>query len=93
MPKRTDLWADWERIYTHWEDPDHEQHALDYYQEHRKEMHEEVELLWPEREDLYALMRLRATIGTAAFASEKQWAWEPPGASPGYARQQGRCSG
>jgi predicted phage terminase large subunit-like protein len=72
MPERMDLWADWERNYTYWEDPDHEQHALDYYHEHRKEMHEGVELLWPEREDLYALMRLRATIGTAAFASEKQ---------------------
>jgi predicted phage terminase large subunit-like protein len=29
-------------------------------------------VLWPERESLYDLMKLRATIGTAAFASEKQ---------------------
>ena len=31
-----------------------------------------AELLWPEHEDLYALMGLRATIGASAFASEKQ---------------------
>lgn len=30
-----------------------------------------AEVLWPEREDLYALMLLRASIGAAAFASEK----------------------
>jgi hypothetical protein len=29
-------------------------------------------VLWPERESLYALMLLRATIGVAAFNSEKQ---------------------
>jgi predicted phage terminase large subunit-like protein len=29
-------------------------------------------VLWPERESLYDLMRLRATIGVAAFNSEKQ---------------------
>lgn len=29
-------------------------------------------VLWPERESLYDLMRLRATIGSAAFNSEKQ---------------------
>src|SRR6516162_7892852 len=33
-PARMDLWADWERIYTHWEDPNHEQQALEYYQQH-----------------------------------------------------------
>jgi hypothetical protein len=31
-----------------------------------------AEVLWPEQESLYSLMCLRATIGPAAFASEKQ---------------------
>src|SRR5260370_3659178 len=31
-----------------------------------------AEVLWPEQESLYALMSLRATIGPAAYASEKQ---------------------
>jgi predicted phage terminase large subunit-like protein len=31
-----------------------------------------AEVLWPEREDLYSLMVLRATIGAPAFESEKQ---------------------
>jgi hypothetical protein len=31
-----------------------------------------AKVLWPERESLYDLMLLRATIGTAAFESEKQ---------------------
>jgi hypothetical protein len=35
-------------------------------------MEDQAVLLWPEREDLYGLMCLRATIGAAAFASEKQ---------------------
>ena len=79
-PARMDLWADWERIYTHWEDPNHEQQALEYYQQHRPEMDAGAELLWPERENLYSLMCLRSTIGTAAFASEKQGDPFDPGA-------------
>lgn len=31
-----------------------------------------AQVLWPEKEDLYALMTLRATIGSAAFEAEKQ---------------------
>jgi predicted phage terminase large subunit-like protein len=72
MPERMDLWSTWERIYLDWEDPEHEKHAAEYYKEHRQEMSAGVELLWPEREDLYGLMCLRSTIGAAAFASEKQ---------------------
>jgi hypothetical protein len=72
MPERMDLWSAWERIYLDWEDPEHEKHAAEYYKTHRKDMNAGVELLWPEREDLYGLMCLRATIGAAAFASEKQ---------------------
>jgi predicted phage terminase large subunit-like protein len=72
MPERMDLWSTWERIYTDWEDREHDKQAAEYYRQHSKEMNTGAELLWPEREDLYALMCLRATIGAAAFASEKQ---------------------
>jgi predicted phage terminase large subunit-like protein len=72
MPERMDLWSAWERIYTDWEDTEHEKQAAEYYRSHRNDMNAGVELLWPEREDLYGLMCLRSTIGVAAFASEKQ---------------------
>jgi predicted phage terminase large subunit-like protein len=72
MPDRMELWSAWERIYTDWEDPEHEKHAAEYYKNHRIEMNTGVELLWPESEDLYGLMCRRSTIGAAAFASEKQ---------------------
>jgi predicted phage terminase large subunit-like protein len=71
-PERMDLWSTWEHIYTDWETPDHEEQALAYYREHRKDMDAGVALLWPERDGLYTLMCLRSASGAAGFASEKQ---------------------
>jgi predicted phage terminase large subunit-like protein len=71
-PARMDLWGEWELIQNDYEDPEHEAKARLFFQERRKAMSEGAGLLWPEREDLYQLMCLRATIGKAAFASEKQ---------------------
>jgi predicted phage terminase large subunit-like protein len=71
-PDRMDLWHQWELIYQDYEDPEHEVKARQYYEANRKAMDAGAVLLWQEREDLYALMCLRATIGHAAFASEKQ---------------------
>jgi hypothetical protein len=72
LPDRMDLWREWEEVYTHHDDPDHETKARQFYEERRVQMNAGAELLWPEREDLYSLMSLRAAIGLAAFASEKQ---------------------
>jgi predicted phage terminase large subunit-like protein len=72
MPDRMDLWQEWELIYQDYEDPEHEDKAYQFYQSNRQAMDAGTELLWPEHEDLYGLMCHRATIGHAAFASEKQ---------------------
>jgi hypothetical protein len=42
------------------------------YEQNRVEMDRRAVVLWPEAESLYDLMCLRATIGSAAFAAEKQ---------------------
>jgi predicted phage terminase large subunit-like protein len=67
-----DLWAGWEETYVDVEDPEHEVKARQFYDQNRQAMDQGAVLLWPEREDLYTLMTLRATTGAAAFASEKQ---------------------
>lgn len=71
-PDRMDLWEKWERILR--------DTALDkpliaaqlFYEENKEEMNRGAKVLWPEREDLYTLMLMRATDGHAAFESEKQ---------------------
>ena len=71
-PERMDEWARWEEIYNDWENPNREQDARAYYEQHRTMLENGAEVLWPEAESLYELMCLRATIGSAAFAAEKQ---------------------
>jgi predicted phage terminase large subunit-like protein len=71
-PLRMDWWAAWEEAYNDWENSNREKDALAYYRQYREELHEGAEVLWPEAESLYDLMCLRATIGSAAFAAEKQ---------------------
>jgi len=71
-PTRMELWDQWERIRTNLAAPNAEQTALQFYDANHSEMDEGAEVLWAERESLYALMELRATIGPAAFGTEKQ---------------------
>jgi len=71
-PARMDLWAEWEMIYQNYDDPEHEQAARTFYDHNKAEMDAGAQVLWEELEDLYSLMCLRASIGPAAFASEKQ---------------------
>jgi predicted phage terminase large subunit-like protein len=71
-PNRMDLWQEWQALYQDYPDPRHEAKALQYFEKNRAHMEAGAEALWPEQESLYALMCLRATIGPAAFASEKQ---------------------
>lgn len=69
---REDLWDEWTEIYTNLFDPEHKQHALDFYQKHETEMLEGTEVLWPEKLDYYKLMVIRVSDGEAAFNSELQ---------------------
>lgn len=81
FPERMDLWVKWEDIL---KDPQRtdEQRLTDarrYYDLNKKAMDRGAQVLWPEREDLYALMFYRATSGLSAFASEKQGDPRNPG--------------
>jgi predicted phage terminase large subunit-like protein len=71
-PERMDLWREWEMLLFDYEDSARETNARAFYEGNRAAMEAGASVLWPEREDLYALMLLRATIGSAAFESEKQ---------------------
>lgn len=71
-PERMDLWREWESILLDYGDQDREDHAQTFYEQRQDAMHHGAEVLWPEREPLLALMRLRAEIGAGAFGSEKQ---------------------
>lgn len=71
-PERMDLWADWEEFYASVENADAEEMAQDFFQENREAMLAGCELLWPEHEDLYTLMRRRMDEGKTAFEREKQ---------------------
>ena len=71
-PTNMQLWEQWEAIYANVEDPLSQARAREFYESHREQMDAGAVLLWPEREDLYALMCLQAEGGRTAFAREKQ---------------------
>ena len=51
---------------------DNQAAAREFYERNRRAMDAGAVLLWPEIEDLYTLMRLRAESGRTAFEREKQ---------------------
>ena len=67
-----DLWDKWTELYTNLFDPDHKQHAREFYLEHEAEMLKGTEVLWPEKLDYYKLMVIKVSDGDAAFNSELQ---------------------
>lgn len=69
---RDDLWDKWTELYTNLFDPDHKQHAMEFYLEHEAEMLKGTEVLWPEKLDYYKLMVIKVSDGDAAFNSELQ---------------------
>lgn len=78
-PKREDLWLEWERLYSRVDTfvddaPPSAEVARSFYEENKREMDRGSEVLWPEVEDLYTLMALRAQTGRTAFEREKQGA-------------------
>lgn len=68
------LWDAWEKIFADISMGKEaaEQAADDYFQAHREQMLAGTEVLWPEEEDYYYLMKMRVTDGPAYFDSEKQ---------------------
>ncbi len=71
-PTNMQLWQAWESLYCDPNNPRAQQQARAFYKEHRHEMHQGAQVLWPEVEDLYILIQQRAESGRAAFAREKQ---------------------
>lgn len=65
------LWEEWEALFAA-DTPGAAEAALEFFERHRERMQAGAELLWPEWEDLYSLMRLRAEGGHSAFEREKQ---------------------
>ncbi|HUT11866.1 MAG TPA: hypothetical protein VMY42_15300 [Thermoguttaceae bacterium] len=71
-PENTSLWQEWERIYTDVKNARYRQDARDFYERNRQAMDAGAVVLWPEEEDLYTLMCMRAEGGHTAFEREKQ---------------------
>ena len=71
-PSQLSLWAQWEALYADAQNSEAAAVARRFYQARRAEMHEGAVLLWPEAEDLYTLMCIRAESGRTAFEREKQ---------------------
>lgn len=82
-PNDMQLWEEWESLYCDVTTPGNIERARDFYEAHRKQMEAQALLLWPEEEDLYTLMCMRAESGRATFLREKQsqpvmpelWEW------------------
>ena len=71
-PDNMALWQQWEALYVDVENPRYRRTAQIFYQQHRRAMDAGAIVLWPEEEDLYTLMCMRAEGGRAAFEREKQ---------------------
>ncbi|MHB8897340.1 MAG: hypothetical protein ACYC6Y_01190 [Thermoguttaceae bacterium] len=71
-PDAMPLWQQWEAIYAAVDRPDAQAAARRFYRQHRAEMDAGARVLWPELEDLYTLMAMRAEGGRTAFEREKQ---------------------
>ena len=68
------LWEKWEEIFIDIDAGKEvaEEKADAFFEKHKKAMLEGTEILWPEVEDYYYLMKMRISDGPAYFESEKQ---------------------
>ena len=71
-PERMSLWHEWETIYSNPSDPHYGENADRFYDKHRAAMESGAIVLWPEVENLYALMKMRVESGRTSFEREKQ---------------------
>lgn len=68
------LWDEWRKIYTDLSLPKDErrQRANAFFEEHKEEMLEGTEVLWPDAKPYKVLMEIYTDIGEVAFAAEHQ---------------------
>jgi predicted phage terminase large subunit-like protein len=71
-PEHMDLWHEWEQLYVDLANPAARLDALQFFLDRREAMTAGAQLLWPERADLYDLMRMRVDEGRVAFEREMQ---------------------
>src|SRR5579872_1391406 len=72
MPKRIDLWAQWERLATNLGDDNRTKTAADFYENNKEEMERGGVSYWPAHMPLSYLMLKRAEIGDRQFDTEYQ---------------------
>ncbi|MCF0233519.1 MAG: phage terminase large subunit [Thermoguttaceae bacterium] len=73
-PDDGELWSEWKRLYLEESDETKKREGLaeDFYRRHLNDMNRGAETLWPEKESLLDLMKMRVENGEAAFQREKQ---------------------
>ena len=73
-PNAMDMWDKWSAIWVDQSIPEDKrpEEARKFYIDNKAKMDEGAEVLWPEREDIYYLMRDRLISGHRAFNAEKQ---------------------
>lgn len=69
---REDLWEKWRELYINLDDPEREQKAQKFYEDHEAELLSGTEVLWPERDSYLDLMKEMIEIGKPAFMKERQ---------------------
>ena len=68
----TQLWEQWEELFINLFDELHEEHADEFFEEHKAEMLKGTEVLWEEKLSYYKLMKMKVSEGDASFNSELQ---------------------
>ncbi|MBS4207455.1 phage terminase large subunit [Bacillus sp. FJAT-50079] len=68
--ERSDLWAEWRKLYTSLEDKNREQTAHDFFIAHKDEMLEGARVLWEEKFNYYHLMKKLVDDGESSFYKE-----------------------
>lgn len=69
---RQDLWDKWRQIYINLDDPERAENAFQFFKQHEADMVRGTEVLWPEKEPYYHLMKELVEKGQRAFMKEKQ---------------------
>lgn len=71
-PVNMSLWDRWQEIFEDIGNPNSEAAARAFYDSNKAMMDESAIVLWPEEENLYALMRMRVMEGRTTFKREKE---------------------
>lgn len=71
-PENSNLWKEWESIYTNLDNTDRIRDSNAFYSRHELELNKGCEVLWPEKEPILYLMKEIIETGLRSFMKEKQ---------------------